>query len=316
MKLTNKIAIELYVIASKKDYPHIRDVIFPALSEEFGVPILVNAFVSLEKKEELAPPSSTGGFYLACEPLKLPLSLSKMLSTNVSKLNVPAIFSTSKDIKEISDQIKTEIPAFSMYSEATKLLKKGFYPKAFSFESFQNLVLSIPDKALDLYPCDYDNSYNAKEHSDFVLSFIKDAVSSHSNENVVMTPHLFLQYLKDIPLLLESGAQTSFVVQFQKNWINCLVNKYIDQDFSFFETIYTKHFESELTTDLIKHLWSLPIKRTEITKFNLELDGLSLTYSKGVSLKIKEISSKSLSTDGSITIESTNQNKIYNLSLT
>jgi len=279
MKMTNKIAIELFAIGSKNDYTFIRDTLFPALTKECGVPFILNGYLTLEKKENIKPPPSTGAFFIYTDACKLPLSINKMVSEQVSKLNVPAVFSTSKDAVEIKNHIYESIPPFSVYCETSKLLKKDSIPRVFSFDDFLNLILEEKEKALDFFPC--DEIYNNKTHTDTLFKYIQQKVETLCTKELVLTPHCLLNYFKDIPFL-----------------------------------ITFRHFEIPLTPIHTQYLISLlpNYKPKDITYF-LDVDGFSLTYTDGVSLNIKEISTNNLTTDGSFSIESTNLNKIFNLSL-
>ena len=315
MKMTNKIAIELFAIGSKNDYTFIRDTLFPALTKECGVPFILNGYLTLEKKENIKPPPSTGAFFIYTDACKLPLSINKMVSEQVSKLNVPAVFSTSKDAVEIKNHIYESIPPFSVYCETSKLLKKDSIPRVFSFDDFLNLILEEKEKALDFFPC--DEIYNNKTHTDTLFKYIQQKVETLCTKELVLTPHCLLNYFKDIPFLITQEPDNPFSLQLIQNWLYAVVKHFGDnKDFSFYSDMYFRHFDIPLTPIHTQYLISLlpNYKPKDITYF-LDVDGFSLTYTDGVSLNIKEISTNNLTTDGSFSIESTNLNKIFNLSL-
>jgi len=315
MKLTNRTAIEVFGIGKKDEYNFIRDILLPSLSKECGIPFILNGFISLEKKENLKPPSSTGVFFVYTDAQKMPLSINKMVSDSVVKLNIPAIFSNSKDPTEIKNEIYEAIPAFSVYCETAKLFKKDYpTPRAFSFKDFQDLLLESKEKTLDFFPC--DEIYNSKTHGDNLLKFIQEKVDSLCTKELVLTPHGLLNYFRDIPYLIQDEPENDFVIQFTKNWFYGAVKHYEDKDLSFFIGLYERHFETQIRDVYKNYLISLlPNYKEKETVFTLDIQGLNLTYSKGVILNIKEIYSTHIITDGSISIDSTSHNKISNLSI-
>ena len=314
MKLTNRIAVELFAIGSKNDYPFIRDTLFPELTKECGIPFILNGFMSLEKKENTKPPASTGALFIYTDAPKLPLSINKMVADQVAKLNIPAIFSTSKDASEIKTHIYDSMPPFSVYCETAKLLKKDALPRVFSFQEFLNLILEDKDRTLDFFPC--EEIYSSKAHSDTLFTFIQQKVDALCTKELVLTPHCLLNYFKDIPSLILEEPENPFVIQLVQNWLSAVVKHFKDKDLSFFSDMYLRHFEIPLSEIYRNYLISLlPNHKEEDPIYTLDVDGLSLSYTDGIFLNIKEISTNNLTTDGSFSIESTHQNKIFNLSL-
>lgn len=316
MKLTNRTAIEMFCIGHKNDYTYIRDTLLPSLSKECGIPFILNGFISLEKKEAIKPPASTGAFFVYTDAQKMPLSINKMVSDQVLKLNIPAIFSNSKDPAEIKNEIYESIPAFSVYCETSKLLKKDYAtPRAFTFKEFLNLILEEKENTLDFFPC--TEIYSSKSHSDNLLSFIQNKVDTLCTKELVLTPHGLLNYFRDIPFLVMEEPENEFVIQFMKNWLYGAVKHYgNDKELSFYCDLYEKHFEVN-TVDIYRNylISLLPNHKEKDTTFTLELQGLSLSYTNGVTLNIKEITSTHIITDGSISIDSTSNNKIFNLTI-
>lgn len=315
MKVTNKIAIELFVISSREDYPYIRDTLLPSLSKECGMGFVINGYVSLEKKEKLKPVNSTGAFFVYTDATKLPLSINKMVSESVVKLQIPAIFSTSKDPIDIKNQIYESIPQFSVYCETQKLLKKDYSSfRTYSFKEFQNLLLEDRDKTLYFFPC--TDLYNIKTHGENLMNFIQSKVDTLSSKELVLTPHSLLNYFRDIPDLITNDPDNEFVLQFIKNWLFGVVNYYGEKELSFYLNIYENHFEKPLTDFYKNYLISIiPNYKEKHSKYTLELQGLCLSYTNGVSLRIKEITSPHIITDGYISIDSTDNNKIFNLTI-
>jgi hypothetical protein len=311
MKITNKVALELFVICKKEDYSYIRDTLFPSLTKECGMGFVVNGYVSIEKKESIKPPSSTGAFFIYTDVQKMPLSINKMVSDSVLKLNIPAIFSTSKDPVEIKTQIYDSIPQFSVYCETSKLLKQSYSsPRSFTFIDFQNLLMEEKESTLSFFPC--TEIYTEKTHGENLFKFIQTKVDALGSRELILTPHSLLNYFRDVPSLIADEPDNEFVIQFLKNWIFGLVKHYEGKEFSFYSDTFEHHFEKSLS-DLHKN-YLISLLPNDPT-FTLDIQGLTLTYTKGVSLNIKEIYSTHIITDGSISIDSTSNNKIFNLTI-
>lgn len=306
----------MFCIGHKNDYLYIRDTLLPSLSKECGIPFILNGFISLEKKEALKPPASTGAFFVYTDAQKMPLSINKMVSDQVLKLKIPAIFSNSKDPAEIKKEIYESIPAFSVYCETSKLLKKDYAtPRAFTFKEFQILLLEEKEKTLYFFPC--NEIYSSKSHGDNLLSFIQSKVDTLSTKELVLTHHGLLNYFRDVPSLIMEEPENEFVIQFIKNWLYGAVIHYgIDKELSFYCGLYERHFEITISDNYRNYLISLlPNHKEKQKTFTLELQGLNLIYTNGVSLSIKEITSTHIITDGSISIDSTCNNKIFNLTI-
>jgi len=329
MKLVNKIAIEMFVIASKTDYPFLRDTLLPKLTEECGVPILVNGFISIEDKEALTPPNSTGAILIATENTKLPLSLNKLVSSSILSLSVPAIFTTTRDPVVLKEEIFEAFPPFSIYAETAKALKKGILPSAFTFESFKNLLLENRDLLFKFFPLSEDQlnpntnkkkQGKYKENMDLLVKFVEQKVQELCSPTLVLTPHLLLQYFKDVFSFLNENPNDTFTIEFMKTWLHGVHLTYPEKDMSFYEMLFTDHFQCEIPLIYREYLNDLLPKVVNETPIDdtksIEFDTFNISYTHGVSLSIKEVISSSLKTNGSISIDSLENNKIINLLLT
>ncbi len=334
MKLVNKIAIEMFIIASKTDYPFLRDTLLPKLSEECGVPILVNGFISIEDKEATTPPNSTGAILIAVENTKLPLSLNKLVSNSIMSLSVPAIFTTTRDPVVLKKEIFEAFPPFSIYAETSKALKKGIIPSAFSFESFKNLLLENKDMLFKFFPLSEEELHSKtnkkkqgtetkyKENMDLLVKFVEQKVQELCSPILVLTPHLLLQYFKDVFSFLNENPNDTFTIEFMKTWLHGVHLKYPEKDMSFYEKLFTDHFlcetpliYREYLNDLLPKVEVVNETPIDDTK-TIEFDTFNISYTHGVSLSIKEVISSTLKTNGSISIDSLENNKIINLLLT
>jgi hypothetical protein len=319
MKIIDKKAIELFVVSSKTDYPFIRDELLKDLSKEVNFPFLINGFISLEERDLINIPKSTGAVLFYCDMNKIPLSVTKLVSAFQEKNVCPLIYSDEREASNLKKAIFEALPPFAMFIESLNLIK-DVGPMPLSFKDFRDILLKDEKVLYSLFPYikDLDKKKEFKLAHEYVQKFIETELENLSNTKSVVATHLSLiQYLKDSLAYILKSEEPDFNEKFFRQWILGYIDANPNQPLEDYLSLFNSYFEKELSPETKDFLKTLPnvVYVPKQEKKSISLDNFSLVFNTGVNLSIKEVKATNISLNANIQVDSIENGKLLNLSI-
>jgi hypothetical protein len=324
--IVDRKAVEFFVVSSNSDYKFIRDELLINLSEESKFPFLINGFISLQEKEIIEIPHTTGAIFIFCDEKKVPMSISKHIQTSVNKKPCPIIYSDEREAKALKEAIFESIPPFQLLIESLSILKQDTPPPLpLSFEEFKKIILKKDTVLYGLFPHiisenEKSKKKELKEAQDYVQNFIHSELENLKSTKYMVASHLSLiQSLKDLLVLLQKEEEPSFNLEFYRLWMSGYIKENPNKTLETYLSFFTSYFEKPLPIELVEYLKTLPdviyTPTIEISKKSVSLDKFTLEFTSGVNLTLKEVVARDIKLDASIQVDSIQNGKLLNLSI-
>lgn len=330
MRMIDKTTIEVFVVCSKSEYDKIRDQLLPKLSHNTHIPFLINGVIFLEDKEIITISPNTGFIFCFAESKKVPLSINRALVSVIEKKVTPIIYFprenkgsdfTDTDLSDLKKLLFDTVPTLEVFSDTTKIVKKENYIVPYTFSQYKKEFIENPTSIYNTYPFfDDKDKQKSKDTKSRVSALIENFMLEKLKKNYALTGLSLVQIMRDMLSHVVEEVDLEFSKFFTSNWFEGYLKENPNQTMSFYEDSYRSFFHvempEELSAYLKDHFLVLKEPKTEKVLNSITLDGLQIDLVNGVSLILKEIKSSSLKTNSILSIDSIDNNRIFNLKTT